>query len=165
MDVEKQNAKDRKRAARLRDKQDRGVRLSERDRDWLNKFDKRDLELREGGPLNAEAMAAQARDQQIAWQKNIELAETEELKIERLRLRSCGLNLAGSVLIARKQADNLTIRRDVRAHLNIQICAMMGYAPLVYREIHAGVFHPHTMARRVCGCQVALTPRTSAFLW
>jgi hypothetical protein len=71
-DVEKQNDKDRKRAARLRGRQDRGVRLSERDRDWLNKFDKRDLELREGGPLNAEAMAAQARDQQIAWQKNIE---------------------------------------------------------------------------------------------
>lgn len=85
-DVEKQNAKDRKRAARLRDKQDRGVRLSERDRDWLNKFDKRDLELREGGPLNAEAMAAQARDQQIAWQKNIEelqrkqTAVTEEIR-------------------------------------------------------------------------------------
>ena len=84
--VEKQNAKDRKRAARLRDKQDRGVRLSERDRDWLNKFDKRDLELREGGPLNAEAMAAQARDQQIAWQKNIEelqrkqTAVTEEIR-------------------------------------------------------------------------------------
>jgi hypothetical protein len=71
-DVEKQNDKDRKRAARLRGRQDRGVRLSERDRDWLDKFDKRDLELREGGPLNAEAMAAQARDQQIAWQKNIE---------------------------------------------------------------------------------------------
>lgn len=70
--VEKQNAKDRKRAGRLRRKQDSGRRLSERDRDWLNKFDKRDLELREGGPLNAEAMAAQARDQQIAWRKNIE---------------------------------------------------------------------------------------------
>jgi hypothetical protein len=85
-DVEKQNAKDRKRARRLRYKQDRGVRLSERDRDWLNKFDKRDLELREGGPLNAEAMAAQARDQQIAWQKNIEelqrkqTAVTEEIR-------------------------------------------------------------------------------------
>ncbi len=84
--VEKQNAKDRKRAARLRDKQDRGVRLSERDRDWLNKFDKRDLELREGWPLNAEAMAVQARDQQIAWQKNIEnlqrkqTAVTEEIR-------------------------------------------------------------------------------------
>lgn len=71
-DVEKQNAKDRKRAGRLRRKQDSGRRLSERDRDWLNKFDRRDLELREGGPLNAEAMAAQARDQQIAWRKNIE---------------------------------------------------------------------------------------------
>ena len=70
--VEKQNAKDRKRAGRLRRKQDSGRRLSERDRDWLNKFDRRDLELREGGPLNAEAMAAQARDQQIAWRKNIE---------------------------------------------------------------------------------------------
>lgn len=85
-DVEKQNAKDRKRADRLRDKQDRGVRLSERDRDWLNKFDKRDLELREGGPLNAEAMAANAREQQIAWQKNIEelqrkqTAVTEEIR-------------------------------------------------------------------------------------
>ena len=85
-DVEKQNAKDRKRADRLRGKQDRGVRLSERDRDWLNKFDRRDLELREGGPLNAEAMAAQARDQQIAWQKNIEelqrkqTAVTEEIR-------------------------------------------------------------------------------------
>ena len=84
--IEKQNAKDRKRAGRLRDKQDRGVRLSERDRDWLNKFDRRDLELREGGPLNAEAMAAQARDQQIAWQKNIEelqrkqTAVTEEIR-------------------------------------------------------------------------------------
>ena len=84
--VEKQNAKDRKRHRRLRYKQDRGVRLSERDLDWLNKFDKRDLELREGGPLNAEAMAAQARDQQIAWQKNIEelqrkqTAVTEEIR-------------------------------------------------------------------------------------
>jgi chromosome segregation ATPase len=80
-DVEKQNAKDRKRAARLRDKQDRGVRLSERDRDWLNKFDKRDLELREGGPLNAEAMAAQARDQQIAWQKNIEELQRKQTEV------------------------------------------------------------------------------------
>ena len=79
--VEKQNAKDRKRAARLRDKQDRGVRLSERDRDWLNKFDKRDLELREGGPLNAEAMAAQARDQQIAWQKNIEELQRKQTTV------------------------------------------------------------------------------------
>ena len=70
-DVEKQNAKDRKRADRLRADQARGVRLSERDRDWLNKFDKRDRELREGG-RNAEEMAAQARDQQIAWQKHIE---------------------------------------------------------------------------------------------
>lgn len=84
--VEKQNAKDSKRADRLRGKQDRGVRLSERDRDWLNKFDRRNLELREGGPLNAEAMAAQARDQQIAWQKNIEelqrkqTAVTEEIR-------------------------------------------------------------------------------------
>ena len=71
--------------SRLRE-QDRGVRLSERDRDWLNKFDKRDLELREGGPLYAEAMAAQARDQQIAWKKNIEelqrkqTAVTEEIR-------------------------------------------------------------------------------------
>ena len=80
-DVEKQNAKDRKRAARLRDKQDRGVRLSERDRDWLNKFDRRDLELREGGPLNAEAMAAQARDQQIAWQKNIEELQRKQTEV------------------------------------------------------------------------------------
>jgi len=84
--VEKQNAKDRKRAGRLRANQDRGVRLSPRDRDWLNKFDKRDLELREGGPLNAEEMAAQARDQQIAWQKNIEVLQrrqttaTEEIR-------------------------------------------------------------------------------------
>jgi signal transduction histidine kinase len=84
--VEKQNAKDSRRADRLRGKQDRGVRLSERDRDWLNKFDRRDLELREGGPLNAEEMAAQARDQQIAWQKNIEelqrkqTAVTEEIR-------------------------------------------------------------------------------------
>ena len=84
--VEKQNAKDSRRADRLRGKQDRGVRLSERDRDWLNKFDRRNLELREGGPLNAEAMAAQARDQQIAWQKNIEelqrkqTAVTEEIR-------------------------------------------------------------------------------------
>lgn len=84
--VAKQNDKDSKRADRLRGKQDRGVRLSERDRDWLNKFDKRNLELREGGPLNAEAMAAIARDQQIAWQKNIEelqrkqTAVTEEIR-------------------------------------------------------------------------------------
>ena len=70
-DVEKQNAKDRKRAARLRADQDRGVRLSERDRDWLNKFDKRDRELREGG-LKAAEMAADARDRQIAWRKHIE---------------------------------------------------------------------------------------------
>ena len=80
-DVEKQNAKDRKRAGRLRAAQDRGVRLSERDRDWLNKFDKRDLELREGGPLNAEAMAAQARDQQIAWQKNIEELQRRQTEV------------------------------------------------------------------------------------
>ena len=79
--VEKQNAKDSKRADRLRAKQDRGVRLSERDRDWLNKFDKRDLELREGGPLNAEAMAAQARDQQIAWQKNIEELQRKQAEV------------------------------------------------------------------------------------
>ncbi|MFA5433407.1 MAG: hypothetical protein WC319_11150, partial [Candidatus Paceibacterota bacterium] len=84
--VEKQNAKDSKRADSLRGKQDRGVRLSERDRDWLNKFDRRNLELREGGPLNAEAMAANARDQQIAWQQNIEelqrkqTAVTEEIR-------------------------------------------------------------------------------------
>lgn len=84
--VAKQNAKDSRRADRLRGKQDRGVRLSERDRDWLNKFDKRNLELREGGPLNAEAMAAIAREQQIAWQKNIEelqrkqTAVTEEIR-------------------------------------------------------------------------------------
>lgn len=79
--IEKQNAKARRRAARLRDKQDRGVRLSERDRDWLNKFDKRDLELREGGPLNAEAMAAQARDQQIAWQKKIEELQRKQTTV------------------------------------------------------------------------------------
>jgi len=85
-DVEKQNDKDRKRADRLRRRQDSGRRLSERDRDWLNKFDKRDLELREGGPLNAEAMAAEAREQQLAWQKNIEelqrkqTAVTEEIR-------------------------------------------------------------------------------------
>lgn len=84
--IERQNAKDSRRADRLRGKQDRGVRLSERDRDWLNKFDKRNLELREGGPLNAEAMAAIAREQQIAWQKNIEelqrkqTAVTEEIR-------------------------------------------------------------------------------------
>jgi hypothetical protein len=84
--VAKQNAKDSRRADRLRGKQDRGIRLSERDRDWLNKFDKRNLELREGGPLNAEAMAAIAREQQIAWQKNIEelqrkqTAVTEEIR-------------------------------------------------------------------------------------
>ena len=69
--IEKQNDKDRKRADRLRRRQDSGRRLSERDRDWLNKFDKRDLELREGGPLNAEAMAVMAREQQLAWQNNI----------------------------------------------------------------------------------------------
>ena len=69
--VEKQNAKDRKRAGRLRAAQDRGVRLSERDRDWLNKFDKRDRELREGG-LKAAEMAADARDRQIEWRKHIE---------------------------------------------------------------------------------------------
>ena len=79
--IAKQNAKDRKRAGRLRANQDRGVRLSERDRDWLNKFDKRDLELREGGPLNAEAMAAQARDQQIAWQKNIETLQRKQTAV------------------------------------------------------------------------------------
>ena len=85
-DVEKQNAKDRKRAGRLRRKQDSGRRLSERDRDWLNKFDKRDLELREGGPLNAEAMAAMAREQQFAWQNNLlelqskQTAVTEEIR-------------------------------------------------------------------------------------
>ena len=79
--VEKQNAKDRKRAAYLRGMQDRGTRLSERDRDWLNKFDKRDLELREGGPLNAEAMAADAREQQIAWQKNIEELQRKQTEV------------------------------------------------------------------------------------
>lgn len=84
--VEKQNDKDRKRADRLRRKQDSGRRLSERDRDWLNKFDKRDLELREGGPLNAEAMAADARDQQIAWENEIrdlqrrQTTATEEIR-------------------------------------------------------------------------------------
>ena len=79
--IEKQNAKARERAAHLRAEQDRGVRLSERDLDWLNKFDKRDLELREGGPLNAEAMAAQARDQQIAWQKKIEELQRKQTTV------------------------------------------------------------------------------------
>lgn len=84
--VEKQNDKDRRRADRLRGKQDRGVRLSERDRNWLNKFDKRDLALREGGPMNAEAMAAIAREQQLAWQQKLlelqwkQTAMTEEIR-------------------------------------------------------------------------------------
>jgi len=81
-DVEKQNAKDRKRAGRLRADQDRGVRLSPRDRDWLNKFDKRDMLLRDPANIgNAAEMAGRAQEDQGALNKRLEKLQQEQKDI------------------------------------------------------------------------------------
>jgi len=81
-DVEKQNAKDRKRADRLRRRQDRGVRLSERNREWLDLFDARDILLRDPANIgNAAAMAGQAQADQGELNKRLEKLQQEQTEI------------------------------------------------------------------------------------
>ena len=81
-DVAKQDRRDIKRAQRLRKRQDVGARLSERDAEWLNLFDKRDMLLRD--PANADPalmMAQQAKAEQDALNQRLEKLQEEQTNI------------------------------------------------------------------------------------
>ena len=81
-DVAKQDRRDKKRAQRLRKRQDAGARLSARDAEWLNLFDKRDMLLRD--PANVDPalmMAQQAKAEQDALNQRLEKLQEEQTNI------------------------------------------------------------------------------------
>ena len=81
-DIDKQNAKDSKRADRLRGRQDRGVRLSKRNREWLDLFDARDMLLRDPANIgNAAEMAGRAQEDQGELNKRLEKLQQEQKDI------------------------------------------------------------------------------------
>jgi hypothetical protein len=81
-DIEKQNRRDQKKAARLRKKQDVGTHLSKRDTEWLDLFDRRDMLLRDPANIgNAAAMAGQAQEDQGELNKRLEKLQQDQTDI------------------------------------------------------------------------------------